>query len=249
MNLWSDTLQVTVYGNFDVVQQTGTVSFPSLGTWYNLFTGTTMNVTNYNTTVTLNPGEYYVYVNLQAALTVPVRWIDFVAHYENGGNVLLNWSATNEITDDHYDVERSIDGINFTHIGAVDAAKSAASSSSYSFEDVSAPAGKVYYRIKQVDVNGQYIFSKVIAVTTDSRTNLWHTFYAGTSVKVVMQANMDKVNIAIHDASGKLLTQQSASNTTVGQQIEIPTNGFAKGLYLISVTSEKGSRTDKVIVN
>lgn len=248
MNLYSSTLQVTVFGNFDVTQQTGTVSFPSNGTWYNLFTGATFNVSNYSASVTLNPGEYYVYVNNQAALTVPVRWLDFTAQAENGGAVLLNFTTTNEMTNDHYDIERSTDGINFTHIGSVNAIRGAANSTAYNYSDITAPTGKVYYRIKQVDVNGQYTFSKVVALTINNGSGLWHTYFTGNSVKVVIQADMNKVNIVLRDALGKVLTQQSASKVTNGQVIEIPTNSYSKGLYLISVSSEIGSRTDKVIV-
>jgi len=248
MNLYSSSLQVTVFGNFDVAQQTGTVSFPSNGTWYNLFTGATFNVSNYSASVTLNPGEYYVYVNTQAALTVPVRWLDFTAQAENGGAVLLNFTTTNEMTNDHYDIERSTDGINFTHIGSVNAIRGAANSTAYNYSDITAPTGKVYYRIKQVDVNGQYTFSKVVALTINNGSGLWHTYFTGNSVKVVIQADMNKVNIVLRDALGRVLTQQTTTKVTNGQVIEIPTNSYSKGLYLISVTSEIGSRTDKVIV-
>lgn len=64
MSVYSDSLQVMVYGNFDVVQQTGGISFPSTGTWYNLFTGATKTVTTTALqNVTLLPGEYYVFTN------------------------------------------------------------------------------------------------------------------------------------------------------------------------------------------
>ena len=247
MSVYSSQLQVMVYGNFDVAQQTGSISFPSTGTWYNLFTGATINVSTTGfQNVTLNPGEYYVYVNLQNAL--PVSWIDFAAQYENGGAVLLNWSTANEVTNDHYDIERSTDGKNFTHVGIVSAVKNVANRSSYSFNDATAPAGKVYYRVKQVDVTGKYSFSKVVMVTTDMRTNIWHTFYTGTSVRVAMQADLSKVSIALHDASGKLLIQKNAGNVSNGQTIDIPVGQYAKGLYLITVSSDQGSRTDKVMV-
>jgi glycosidase len=246
MNLWSTTLQVTVYGNFDVAQQSGTISFPSNGTWYNFFTGATINVSNYTYNVTLNPGEYYVYVNLPNAL--PVSWIDFSAQYQNGGTVLLNWTTANELANDHYDVERSIDGKNFTHLGAVSAVKNVTSNSIYNFNDATAPAGKVYYRVKQVDVTGKYSYSKIVAVTTDARTNSWHTFYTGTSVRVALQSDITKVVITLRDASGKLLVQQSAGNASNGQTIDVPVGKYAKGLYLITVSSDQGSRTDKVMV-
>lgn len=72
MSVYGDSIQVMVYGNFDVVQQTGNISFPSTGTWYNLFTGATKTV---NTTslqsVTLAPGEYYVYTNKNVPQSLP----------------------------------------------------------------------------------------------------------------------------------------------------------------------------------
>ncbi len=247
MSVYSTQLQVMVYGNFDVVQQTGSISFPSTGTWYNLFTGATINVTTTGyQNVTLNPGEYYVYVNQQAAL--PVSWIDFTAQYENGGAVLLNWSTANEAANDHYDIERSIDGKNFIHVGAVSAIKIVSSKSLYNFKDATAPSGRVYYRVKQVDVTGKFSYSKIVTVTTDARTNSWHTFYTGTDVRVAMQSDNNKVVISVRDASGKLLAQQSAGNVTNGQTIDIPVSKYAKGLYLITVSSDQGNRTDKVMV-
>ena len=246
MNIYSPSLQVTVYGNFDVVQQTGNVSFPSNGTWYNLFTGTTLTVFGYTASVTLNPGEFYVYVNLQNVL--PVSWVDFTGHYQNGGTVALNWSATNELSNDHYDIERSIDGKNFTHVGTVDALRAANGKGVYNYIDVTAPEGKIYYRIKQLDVTGKYSFSKVIAVESSIKTNSWHTFYAGGVVKVLAQTDMNRMNVVLQDASGKVLARQNANNVTNGQVLQLATNTYSKGLYLITVSSDKGIRTDKVIV-
>lgn len=53
--------KVVVLGNFDVVNQTATVTFPSTGTWYDNITGTSLNITNTATDLTLAPGEYHLY--------------------------------------------------------------------------------------------------------------------------------------------------------------------------------------------
>ena len=57
-----DSLQVLGYGNFSTTQQSGTVNFPSTGTWYNLMNDSLLTVTSIPNYLTLNPGEYYVYV-------------------------------------------------------------------------------------------------------------------------------------------------------------------------------------------
>jgi glycosidase len=54
---------VEVIGNFDVVSQPAVISFPSTGTWYDNFTGSSINVTSLPYNTTLAPGEYHVYSN------------------------------------------------------------------------------------------------------------------------------------------------------------------------------------------
>jgi hypothetical protein len=52
---------IEVVGNFDVSQQTATVTFPATGTWVDNFTGTTINVATVGYSMTLAPGEYHLY--------------------------------------------------------------------------------------------------------------------------------------------------------------------------------------------
>lgn len=52
---------VEVVGNFDVVQQTGNISFPATGTWYDNIRKTSISVTSLPYSMTLQPGEYHVY--------------------------------------------------------------------------------------------------------------------------------------------------------------------------------------------
>jgi len=65
INLNSATANVVVVGNFDVVNQTATVTFPSTGTWYDNLSGGTFNVTSTSMSLTLAPGEYHLYSNTQ----------------------------------------------------------------------------------------------------------------------------------------------------------------------------------------
>ena len=69
INLTGADLSVVSYGNFDVVPQTGLVTFPSVGTWYNYLDGTQLSVTTPGTLLTLQPGQYAVYTSRR--LTVP----------------------------------------------------------------------------------------------------------------------------------------------------------------------------------
>jgi len=64
IQLLDPTADVEVVGNFDVVSNTATVTFPATGAWIDNLTGTTYNVTSTSMTMTLAPGEYHVYSNV-----------------------------------------------------------------------------------------------------------------------------------------------------------------------------------------
>ncbi len=61
----SDGTDVEVVGNFDIVNQTATVTFPSTGTWYDNITGNSLNVSSTSMSLTLAPGEYHLYSNVK----------------------------------------------------------------------------------------------------------------------------------------------------------------------------------------
>jgi hypothetical protein len=63
MKLTTDTSNILVVGNFDVTQQTGNITFQNAGTWFDYLTGATITATGTTQSITLQPGQYYVYVN------------------------------------------------------------------------------------------------------------------------------------------------------------------------------------------
>ena len=70
LKLVTDSLNVVVVGNFDVVANTVNVAFPNAGTWYSYLTGTSRTATGSTETLNLQPGEYYVYTNKDVRNTV-----------------------------------------------------------------------------------------------------------------------------------------------------------------------------------
>ena len=66
----SDSSCLVVIGNFDVTAQSGSVTFPTAGTWYNYFTGSTITATGAAQSFTLQPGEYQVFLNRNLVSTV-----------------------------------------------------------------------------------------------------------------------------------------------------------------------------------
>ena len=81
MTIATDTSSIVVAGNFDVTQQTATISFPQSGTWYEYFGAQALIVSGSAQSVTLQPGEYRVYINRNIASNpTPVPEISTINH-------------------------------------------------------------------------------------------------------------------------------------------------------------------------
>jgi cytoskeletal protein CcmA (bactofilin family) len=95
---------------------------------------------------------------------LPVTFIAFTGRQE-GNSVVLEWATASENNNNYFEIERSIDGVNFVTIGYVDGAGNSSSLLNYEFTDNAPEQGQVYYRLSQVDFDGNREFAdKVVAV-------------------------------------------------------------------------------------
>ena len=98
---------------------------------------------------------------------LPVVLVSFDAEYlfkDNKSAVLLNWVTLSEINNEKFIVEKSIDGINFESIFIVQGAGNTNTKTNYYSVDENPFFGVNYYRLKQIDFDGKYIYSGVISV-------------------------------------------------------------------------------------
>ncbi len=246
------TLKVAVMGNFDVVPHTANVSFPSLGTWYSYLSDSVTDIGSFAPAVTLQPGEYYVFTNLDlhALSELPVKWLDFTAQKGDNKTIVLNWSTSQELNNDHFNIERSIDGANYTTIGSMPAAKSFNNVEAYTFTDTHPYEGINYYRLKQVDKDGKFDYSKTVLMGIDGSTSLWQVYPnpAGNNTALYVKTNLAKMQVVLTDVSGKVLYTNQLSAVATGQKIDIPVNNLAKGVYLLKVSAGTASHTEKIVV-
>jgi alpha-tubulin suppressor-like RCC1 family protein len=117
---------------------------------------------NWNITAPQNCGRIPVQATLTSTCPLPVNFLSFEAEKING-NVHLSWSTAELGGNQFFEIERSADGIKFDAVGKTGAKPG--SYSSYSFDDQSAPSGILYYRIKQYDKDGSFMYSEIRKVT------------------------------------------------------------------------------------
>lgn len=98
--------------------------------------------------------------------SVPIELVKFEGYNKDNYNQ-LEWITATETDNDYFDIERSLDGFNWLKIGRIIGFGTTNTSHNYSFIDYSNDSIS-YYRLKQVDYNGQYKYSNIISIYSES---------------------------------------------------------------------------------
>jgi hypothetical protein len=98
-------------------------------------------------------------------VTFPVQLIDFNAHRVSVSDVKLNWATASEINNEGFDVERMLSNETvFTKVGFVRGAGTTSNQVAYEYHDPNSHSSVSYYRLRQVDVDGNSVYTQVRAV-------------------------------------------------------------------------------------
>lgn len=197
---------------------------------------------------TLGPVTYTSFI-------LPVKLISFTGSRQ-GNDVQLQWKTAQETNSHHFDVEKSIDGSNFTIAGIRPAAGNSATTLTYNFTDVDAGnlGGTIYYRLKQVDIDGSHQYSNVLAVTFASTTTRLLRSYptiltAGNNLTAEMvSAKNQRVKLQYFDVNGKLLGNDQKIVVTGFNKIDITLPVNASGTVVIKMNAEGFNKTISVII-
>ncbi|RYY39111.1 MAG: hypothetical protein EOO08_11305 [Chitinophagaceae bacterium] len=162
----------------------------------------------------------------QGAIILPVTFMGITAKKESGGTK-VQWDVADEVDVAGYEIERSTDGNNFTRVGYVPAYKKPA----YSFVDVNAAnLGTIYYRVKNVDLDGRYKYSSIAKLTGRSSSIVLKAFPLPARNQLTVQH--DKMNgamLSLATADGRTVRQQVISNATIQTQVDL--NGIGLLVY------------------
>ncbi|MBX9851495.1 MAG: T9SS type A sorting domain-containing protein [Cytophagaceae bacterium] len=173
---------------------------------------------------------------------LPVSLLAFTGEMVNE-TVFLNWITASEINNEKFIIERSTDLSDWRAIGAVSGSGNTASVSHYNFTDDAPSEGIVYYRLQQIDFDGTYMYSNVVAV----ETNAHHVSISPNPFDEVFTIHTNikgEMNISIYDALGRLVyhVNSKSENGVVNVQPDL-----ASGAYLVTVQSEAFLEQQKII--
>ncbi len=188
------------------------------------------------------------------AVFLPLNLTNFSV-FKKDNDVLLRWSTTNEINVDRFEVERSLNGTDFTKFASVSAKQ--LPNADYNATDVNtllvnAASKLIYYRLKMLDKDGSFKYSGIVTVKPGAN-------YI-TEIKVAPNPFTDKLQlqvqteasstlkVSIRDASGRTFHIQTTNVAKGSSVIEIASlEKLQKGIYIVEVELNGNRQYVKVV--
>ncbi|MDP4246771.1 MAG: hypothetical protein Q8932_13065 [Bacteroidota bacterium] len=187
---------------------------------------------NTNCTVVATPG------------ILPVEFVYFKAEQGTGQSVRLEWSTAQEEHNRGFIIERSAAGNTFDSIGWVPSSNPQGNSSmpaSYTFSDMNLPDTSLFYRLRQVDIDGRSRYSFVVAIRTTDKTFPQCTIRCRNSELIIsFPQSLPSVqhDISIYNTEGRLIRRANALGA-----VSTSVSGLAhKTIYFVSASDIQGNR-------
>lgn len=183
---------------------------------------------------------------IRPAGTTPVLLVSFTAAMQANNTVILNWQTSAEYNNAYFEVQRSDDGIHFTSIGRINGFGTSSLPHSYSFIDKNPIPGIIYYRLKQVDSDGHFIYSTIAIVKNKISPSVTSVYNAGTNaVHIQFAEKQHNVVIRLLGYNGQLVKVSSISNAN-SCLLQLP--AVADGIYILQVMNENLDHTEKLFI-
>ena len=237
------------YSESDVVGDENSYSlFRYNGSWAP-FSPITLNATN--NTVTANNVSVFSDWTLGVDDPLPVELSSFTANVI-GKSVKLSWQTETEVNNYGFEIERSIAKGNWEKIGFVNGSGNSNSQKNYTFEDKNLIVGKYHYRLKQLDNDGQFEYSKVVEVLLSNPTefsldqNYPNPFNPTTTIRFSIP-EVSNVKVVVYNLLGEeikiLLNEQKESGT---HSVNFNATNLNSGVYLYKIEAGSFIQTRKM---
>uniref|UniRef100_A0A7V2ZLS7 T9SS type A sorting domain-containing protein n=1 Tax=Ignavibacterium album TaxID=591197 RepID=A0A7V2ZLS7_9BACT len=182
---------------------------------------------------------------------VPVELTSFNASI-TGTNVLLKWTTATEINNSGFDIERRTQNSEWKKIGFVSGAGTTSEKQSYVFSDKNLNRGKYQYRLKQIDFDGTFEYSKTVEVEIVSPSkfeltqNYPNPFNPTTSISfTIPQAG--NVKLAVYNLLGQEVAVLVNEFRDAGTyDVEFNASNLNSGVYLYKLEANGSTFTKKM---
>ena len=181
-------------------------------------------------------------ITVMGNTSLPVQLISLTATPIDNSYVKLNWATASESNNSGFDIERSVNGIDFEKVGFVQGHGTTSSQNDYQYPDQSAdPNITYYYRLRQIDIDGKYTFSKIVSALL-----IGHHGFIMDNLKPNPASSLVTVNtvateaqdatVSLVDMLGRVLIEQSWQMGPGLNGTQLDVSKLAPGTYTVSVS-------------
>jgi hypothetical protein len=177
------------------------------------------------------------------AAPTPVELINFTAHLA-GNRVRLDWSTSQELNNNYFQIERSSNGNStWSVLATVSGAGNSQVLKNYNFFDATPLSGANYYRLKQVDGDGNFKYSRIINIKIDRQKEsvsvLANPFHNTLSVNFI-SAIPQVVSARLIDITGKQVALEEWVVNGNSTKDFANINKLQPGIYILTITKKSG---------
>ncbi len=231
--------QLVQYGAGNPIYWEPRTSTPNTGSDY-------VSSTTTNSIINLN----YILVSLGSTSDpLPVELMYFDATCKNSINV-LTWQTASENNNAGFNLEKSNNSFDWENFGFIEGNGNSNTVNSYSYEDNSPYSPVTYYRLQQVDFDGNSKYSDIIPVQcNENNVNEEMTpFYSNGHILMnIVGNNSNNYTIIVTNSIGQIMTTQDIKLNSPTQSVILEKH-FTQGLYYVSLISEKSIISKPVVI-
>jgi hypothetical protein len=174
-------------------------------------------------------------------IPLPVTLVAFTVKKGENETTLLYWATTAETNSDRFEVEHSSSSEVWKKIATVTSKGESREFISYSFTDTAPEEGNNLYRLKMIDKDESFTYSRIRNINIDSKSKT--ALYPNpTNAQLTLEvSDISKIErVQFNDMSGKLILDQKRNGLSdIGTYFNV--NNFPSGLYVVKVTHTNGS--------
>ncbi len=187
---------------------------------------------------------------------LPVELTSFNAKVSDNGLVDLKWETATEVNNYGFEVERKSTNADWSKIGFVEGHNSTNSPKYYSYSDKPVGTGKIAYRLKQIDNDGQFEYSPVVEVLVDNLPNGFvleqnypNPFNPETSIRFALKEDT-KATLKVYNSLGAEIATLFDGTAEAGRYYDVKFGGseLASGFYIYKLVAGEYVSVKKMLL-
>jgi hypothetical protein len=192
----------------------------------------------------------------QSIAPLPVELTNFTATAINNEYIHLDWATALEINNDGFELQRSTDAQNWTNIAWINGNDNSTTAKFYSHNDMQVAQNiTYYYRLKQIDNDGQFEYSNIVNATLTGSNSSFNVleFVPNPTVDMttllISSGVSQDIKVVIYNSIGQEVQTGNHTLTVGMNQIKLDVNLLAAGTYMATVTSGNEVRTKRLVIS